>query len=80
MFNDRLRLWAIVSQALGLLVIFILETGLGRGQARSYQLAVLITMLTVALLIAILRRYQQRKALRLAEQRFAKLREEEADD
>lgn len=80
MFNDRLRLWAIVSQALGLIIIFILETGLGRGQAGRYQLVVLLLMLLAALVIAVLRRYQQRKAMRLAEERFAFLREEEADD
>ena len=80
MFNDRLRLWAIVSQALGLLAIFLLETSLGRGQAGSYQLVVLLLMLAAALVIAVLRRYQQRKAMRLADQRFAKLREDEADD
>jgi len=80
MFNDRLRLWAIVSQALGLVTIFLLETGLGRGQAASYQLVVLLLMLMAALVIAVLRRYQQRKAMRLAERRFAQLREDEADD
>lgn len=80
MFNDRLRLWAIVSQALGLATIFLLETLLGRGQAGSYQLVVLLLMLVAALVIAVLRRYQQRKDLRLKEQRFAKLQEDEVDN
>lgn len=80
MFNNRLRLWAIVSQALGLVTIFLLETLLGRGQAGRYQLVVLLLMLAAALVIAVLRRYHQRKALRLKEQRFAELREDEADD
>ncbi len=78
--NNRLRFWAIVSQALGFLVIFLLETSLGRGQAGRWQLGVLLLMLAAALLIAVLRRYEQRKALRLAAQRFARLREDEADD
>lgn len=80
MFNDRLRISAIVSQALGLVTIFLLETGLGRGQAGRYQLVVLLLMLIAALVIAVLRRYQQRKNLRLKEQRFAKLQEDEVDD
>lgn len=80
MFNDRLRFWAIVSQALGLVVIFLLETWLGRGQAGRWQLGVLFAMLTAALVIAVLRRYQQRKALRLADERYARLREDEVDD
>ncbi|WP_027849066.1 hypothetical protein [Marinospirillum minutulum] len=80
MLNNRLRLWAIVSQALGLVTIFLLETLLGRGQAGSYQLVVLLLMLVAALVIAVLRRYHQRKARRLEEQRFAELREDEADD
>lgn len=80
MFNNRLRLWAIVSQALGFMVIFWLETYLGRGQAGAWQLGVLLLMLAAALLIAVLRRYQQRKVMRLAEQRSALLREEAADD
>lgn len=80
MFKDRLRLWAIVSQALGLLAIFLLETSLGRGQAGWYQLVILLLMLIAALVIAVLKRYQQRKAMRLAEQRFAQLREDEAGD
>lgn len=80
MFNNRLRLWAIVSQALGFMVIFWLETYLGRGQAGAWQLGVLLLMLAAALLIAVLKRYQQRKAMRLAEQRSALLREEAADD
>lgn len=80
MMHDRLRLWAIVSQALGFVVIFLLETSLGRGQAGHYQLGVLLLMLAAASVIAVLRRYQQGKALRLAEQRKAMLREEAADD
>ncbi|NLW04795.1 MAG: hypothetical protein GX029_06165 [Pseudomonadaceae bacterium] len=79
MLNDRLRFWAIVSQALGFVIIFLLETSLGRGQAGPYQLGVLLIMLAFALVIAVLRRYAQRKALRLAAERFALLREEEGD-
>ncbi len=80
MLNDRLRFWAIVSQALGFAVIFLLETCLGRGQAGSYQLAVLLVMLAFAVVIAVLRRYAQRKAQRLAAVRFALLEEDAADD
>ncbi len=80
MLSSRLRFWAIVSQALGLSLIFILESLLGRGQAGKWQLIILLLMLGTALVIALLRTYATKKELRLAEQRRQILDAEQAED
>lgn len=80
MLNDPLRFWAIISQAVGFSLIILLETLLGRAQAGYWQVRILAVMLGVALLVALLRRYRQRKLLKQAEQRRQLLNDEADDD
>ncbi|MBE0507685.1 MAG: hypothetical protein IBX50_13405 [Marinospirillum sp.] len=80
MLKDPLRFWAVVSQAVGFTLIVVLETWLGRAQAGYWQIRVLLVMLAIALVIAVLRRYQQRRAMQLAAKRRQLLQDEEADD
>lgn len=61
MHLDPLRFWAIVSQATGFIIILALETWLGRAQAGFWQLWVLGLMITIALVIAVLRRYRDKR-------------------
>jgi high-affinity Fe2+/Pb2+ permease len=80
MLKDPLRFWAVVSQAVGFTLIVLLETLLGRAQAGYWQVRVLALMLLIALVIAVLRRYQQRRALQMAAKRRQLLQDEAADD
>lgn len=57
---DALRALAIGSQAIGLMLIITLETVLGDA-ARAWQGVTLAAMLTAALGIALVRRYQRNK-------------------
>lgn len=79
MLKDPLRLWAIISQALGFTLIIILETWLGRAQAGYWQLRVLLVMIGIALIIALLRHYQHKRQLKEQERRRQLLAEEEED-
>ena len=79
MLKDPLRFWAILSQAVGFTLIIALETWLGRAQAGYWQLRVLVLMLLIALVLAVLRRYQSRRLLKEQEQRRQRLLEDEEE-
>lgn len=57
---DTLRALAIASQAIGFIVIFMLQTLLGDA-ARPWQGVTLAVMVACALLIAVMRRYRRNK-------------------
>lgn len=80
MLQDPLRFWAIISQATGFILIILLETWLGRAQAGYWQIRILVVMIAIALVIALLRRYQNKRLLKQQEQRRQLLREDEADN
>ncbi len=65
---DALRALAIASQALGFILIIILETVLGDA-ARPWQGATLAAMLMTALTIALLRQYRDNRARKTATER-----------
>ncbi|SFC26835.1 hypothetical protein SAMN05660443_1997 [Marinospirillum celere] len=79
MLKDPLRFWAIISQALGFTLIIFLETWMGRAQAGYWQLRVLLVMIAIALVIAVLRLYQNKRWQKEQERRRQLLREEEED-
>ncbi|MDR9466780.1 hypothetical protein [Marinospirillum sp.] len=80
MLQDPLRFWAIISQAVGFTLIILLETWLGRAQAGYWQLRILGVMIAVALVIALLRRYQNKRFLKEQERRRQLLLEDEEDN
>jgi len=80
MLQDPLRFWAIISQATGFTLIILLETWLGRAQAGYWQLRILVVMIAIALVIALLRRYQNKRLLKQQEQRRKLLLEDEEDN
>jgi len=79
MLKDPLRFWAIISQAIGFTLIIFLETWLGRAQAGYWQLRVLLVMIGIALVIALMRRYQNKRLLKEQERRRQLLEEDQAD-
>jgi|AntRauTorcE11897_2_1112592.scaffolds.fasta_scaffold01920_11 uncharacterized membrane protein len=80
MLQDPLRFWAVVSQAAGFILIILLETWLGRAQAGYWQLRILLVMIAVALVIALLRRYRNKRFLKEQERRRQLLLEDEEDN
>ncbi|MFK7160194.1 hypothetical protein V6U78_03990 [Marinospirillum sp. MEB164] len=80
MLNDRLKNWAVASQAVGLIVIVALETWLGRGEAGQWQKWVLIAMLACAALVALLRFYRHQQHLKEQARRRQVLEEAASDD
>ncbi|MDR5875226.1 hypothetical protein LPL18_000920 [Halomonas sp. CUBES01] len=71
---DKLRAFAIGSQALGLTLIIALETWLNDA-ARPWQGVVLAAMLSTALVIALIRLYRRN----LARKRWAERVEDDGD-
>ena len=67
---DMLRALAIVSQALGLMLIITLETVMGDA-ARPWQGVVLALMVAAALAIALVRLYRRNRLRKQQAQRFA---------
>ncbi|OHV11560.1 hypothetical protein BH688_07045 [Kushneria phosphatilytica] len=62
--RDPLRMLAITSQMVGFILIIILQTLLPPSQARPLQAAVLIVMLTIAVSVALMRRYRRNRRWR----------------
>lgn len=75
-FVDNLRALAIASQAIGFIMIILLETSLGDA-ARPWQGTTLAIMLAVALGIAVMRQYRHNRA-RKTRARQARQEEPEA--
>ncbi|GAB2778237.1 hypothetical protein GCM10027040_00580 [Halomonas shantousis] len=68
---DRLRATAITSQAVGFILIIVLETWLGDA-ARKWQGVTLAFMLVAALGVALMRHYRRNKRRKAAEERAGK--------
>lgn len=80
MLNDRLKIWAVASQAMGLILIVALETWLGRGQAGLWQKWVLIAMLLCAGIVALLRFYRHQQHVKEQARRRQVLQDAASDD
>lgn len=75
---DPLRALAIASQAIGFIVIFALGTTLE--SPRPWQGLTLALMLTIALVVAIVRRYRNNRRRRFLDERRERLLNDDDED